>query len=79
MSIEEFYLFAIFGNNIDPFGGSVAFIREYQRIDNPAVILHGLDVVDGVAKRIAEVEGIPLAVSRVASPEDIVERMKGFE
>ena len=43
------------------------------------VILHGLDVVDGVAKRIAEVEGIPLAVSRVASPEDIVERMKEFE
>ncbi len=43
------------------------------------VVLHGLDVVDGVAKRIAEVEGIPLAVSRVASPEDIVERMKVFE
>ncbi len=43
------------------------------------VVLHGLDVVDGVAKRIAEVEGIPLAVSRVASPEDIVERMKEFE
>jgi putative transcriptional regulator len=43
------------------------------------VVLHGLDVVDGVAKRIAEVEGIPLAVSRVSSPEDIVERMRKFE
>lgn len=43
------------------------------------VVLHGLDVVDDVAKRIAEVEGIPLAVSRMASPEDIVERMKDFE
>jgi putative transcriptional regulator len=42
------------------------------------VVLHGLDVVDGVAKRIAEVEGIPLAVSRMATPEDIVERMTGF-
>jgi putative transcriptional regulator len=43
------------------------------------VILHGLDVVDEVAKRIAEVEGIPLAVSRLASPEDIVEKLQGFE
>lgn len=43
------------------------------------VILHGLDVVDDVAKRIAEVEGIPLAISRLASPEDIVEKLKGFE
>lgn len=43
------------------------------------VILHGLDVVDDVAKRIAEVEGIPLAVSRMASPEDIVARLKEIE
>jgi putative transcriptional regulator len=43
------------------------------------VVLHGLDVVDDVAKRIAEVEGIPLAVSRLASPEDIVEKLKDFE
>jgi putative transcriptional regulator len=42
------------------------------------VVLHGLDVVDDVAKRVAEAEGIPLAVSRMASPEDIVERLKGL-
>lgn len=47
---------------------------------HPAVVvLHGLDVVDGVAKRIAEAEGIPLAVSRMASAEDIVEVLRGFE
>ena len=43
------------------------------------VVLHGLDVVDEVAKRIAEVEGIPLAVSRMSSAEDIVERLKEIE
>ena len=43
------------------------------------VVLHGLDVVDDVAKRIAEVEGIPLAISRMAAPEDIVERLKDIE
>lgn len=43
------------------------------------VVLHGLDVVDDVAKRIAEVEGIPLAVSRMASADDIVERLKDIE
>lgn len=43
------------------------------------VVLHGLDVVDDVAKRIAEVEGIPLAVSRMATPGDIVERLKDIE
>ena len=43
------------------------------------VVLHGLDVVDEVAKRIAEVEGIPLAVSRLPAPEDIVEHLKNLE
>ena len=43
------------------------------------VVLHGLDVVDDVAKRIAEVEGIPLAVSRMASPEDIVDGLSSIE
>jgi len=43
------------------------------------VVLHGLDVVDDVAKRIAEVEGIPLAVSRMGSAEDIVEALKEIE
>jgi putative transcriptional regulator len=42
------------------------------------VVLHGLSVVDEVAKRIAEAEGIPLAISRVASPEDMVEQLKGL-
>ena len=43
------------------------------------VILHGLDVVDDVAKRIAEVENIPLAVSRMASVEDIAASLKDIE
>jgi len=43
------------------------------------VVLHGLDVVDDVAKRIAEVEGIPLAVSRLASPEIITEKLKDIK
>lgn len=42
------------------------------------VVLHGLDVVDDVAKRIAEVEGIPLAVCRLDSVDKIVERLKTF-
>jgi putative transcriptional regulator len=42
------------------------------------VILHGLDVVDEVAKRIAEFEGIPLAISRMAKPEDILEGLKNM-
>ena len=40
------------------------------------VIFHGPETIDDVAKRIAEVENIPLAVSRVESPEKIVERLK---
>jgi len=43
------------------------------------VVLHGLDVVDDIAKRIAEVEGIPLAVCRMESPEDILERLREME
>ena len=42
------------------------------------VIFHGPETVDDVAKRIAEVENIPLAVSRVESPEKIVEKLKGL-
>jgi putative transcriptional regulator len=42
------------------------------------VIFHGPETVDDVAKRIAEVENIPLAVSRVESPEKIAERLKGL-
>ena len=43
------------------------------------VVLHGLDVVDDVARRIAEVEGIPLAISRMANPEDILEGLKNID
>lgn len=42
------------------------------------VIIHGLDVVDDVAKRIAEVENIPLAVCRLESEEKITEKLKEF-
>ncbi len=40
------------------------------------VVLHGLDTVDEVAKRIAEVEGIPLAVCRLDNVDSIVEGLK---
>ena len=43
------------------------------------VIIHGLDVVDDVAKRIAEVENIPLAVCRLESEEGIIEKLKELE
>ena len=43
------------------------------------VVLHGLSVVDEIAKRIAEVEGIPLAVCRLGSAEAIAEALKGFD
>ncbi len=40
------------------------------------IVLHGLDVVDEVAKRISDVEKIPLAVCRLDSVETIKERLK---
>lgn len=43
------------------------------------VIIHGLDVVDDIAKRIAEVENIPLAVCRLHSEENITERLSKME
>lgn len=43
------------------------------------VVLHGLSMVDEIAKRIAEVENIPLAVSMFERVEDIMEGLKGFE
>ena len=43
------------------------------------VIIHGLDIVDDVAKRIAEVENIPLAVCRLESEDMITEKLKGFD
>ncbi len=42
------------------------------------VVIHGLEVVDDVAKRIAEVENIPLAVCRLASEDEITERLKEY-
>jgi len=43
------------------------------------VVLHGLDVVDDVAKRISEVEGIPLAVCRMESVDKIIEKLRVIE
>lgn len=40
------------------------------------VVFHGPQTADDVAKRIAEVENIPLAISRIESPEKIIERLK---
>lgn len=42
------------------------------------VVLHGLSAVDDVAKRIAEVENIPLAVCRLERAEDIGKKLKGI-
>lgn len=47
---------------------------------HPAVvIMHGLSVVDDVAKRIAEVEGIPLAVCKLETVDGIIEALKKLE
>jgi len=43
------------------------------------VILHGLQDVNDVAKRIAEVESIPLAVCKMESVEDIITNLKTIE
>jgi putative transcriptional regulator len=40
------------------------------------VVLHGLDSVDDVAKRIAEVEGIPLALCRLDDINRVTEKLK---
>jgi putative transcriptional regulator len=40
------------------------------------VVLHGLDKVNEVAMNIAEVEGIPVAVCRIDSIDDIITRLK---
>lgn len=40
------------------------------------IILHGAREVDEIAKRIADVEGIPLAVSKLNSVEDVVAALK---
>lgn len=42
------------------------------------VVLHGLDTVDEVAKRIAEVEGIPLAICRLENADMIAGGLKGM-
>jgi len=43
------------------------------------VVLHGLSVVDDVAKRVAEVENIPLAVCKLGGVDDITEKLKTLE
>lgn len=40
------------------------------------VVLHGLETVDEIAKRIAEAENIPLGVCRLEKIEDIIFRLK---
>lgn len=42
------------------------------------VVLHGLSVVDDIAKRIAEAEKIPLSVCRYENISDIVAGLKGI-
>jgi len=47
---------------------------------HPAVVvLHGLNVVDDVAKRIAEVENIPLTLCRLESVDEIINQLKVLE
>ncbi len=40
------------------------------------IVLHGARDIDEIAKRIADVEGIPLAVSKLAKVEDVVAALK---
>jgi len=40
------------------------------------VVLHGLDSADDIAKRIAELENIPLAVCRIDSADGVVDRLR---
>ncbi len=42
------------------------------------VVFHGPETVDDVAKRIAEAENIPLAISKLENPEKIIEKLKGL-
>lgn len=43
------------------------------------VVLHGLDVVDDIAKRIAEAENIPLAICRMENVKGIINTLKKME
>jgi putative transcriptional regulator len=43
------------------------------------VVLHGLSAVDDIAKRIAEVESIPLAICRMDTVESVLEALKKLE
>ncbi|RLJ05626.1 MAG: transcriptional regulator [Candidatus Aenigmatarchaeota archaeon] len=40
------------------------------------VVLHGIDIVDEIAKRIAETENIPLALCKLESVEDVLNSLK---
>ncbi len=42
-------------------------------------VLHGLNEVDEIAKRIAEVENIPLGVCRLEKVEDIIEKLSDLD
>jgi len=43
------------------------------------VVLHGLDKVNEVAMNIAEVESIPVALCRIESVEEIINRLKTIQ
>lgn len=43
------------------------------------VVLHGLDKVDEVAMNIAEVEGIPVALCKTESIDEVLEKLKDLE
>jgi putative transcriptional regulator len=43
------------------------------------VVLHGIDKVNEVAMNIAEVEAIPVALCRIESIDDVMERLKGVQ
>ncbi len=45
----------------------------------PIIVLHGLNMVDEIAKRIADAEGIPLTVCRFDSVDKIVENLQKLD
>jgi putative transcriptional regulator len=40
------------------------------------VILHGSEKIDELAKRIAELEGIPLGITRVKDKDELIKLLK---
>ncbi|MBI4173318.1 MAG: helix-turn-helix domain-containing protein [Candidatus Aenigmarchaeota archaeon] len=59
-------------------GRSPMVAIKVSNIKPALVVLHGLGTVDDIAKRIAEAEGIPLAVCRLEKVENIVAALKSL-